>query len=45
LRTALGDAALRSRLVASGERRAVDFGLDRLATRYLELYDRLLVPR
>jgi len=42
LRRALGDADLRRRLVASGEQRALSYGLDRLAERYLGLYARVL---
>jgi phosphatidyl-myo-inositol alpha-mannosyltransferase len=42
LRRALNDAALRRRLVASAEQRAITYGLDRLAERYLELYGRVL---
>jgi phosphatidylinositol alpha-mannosyltransferase len=42
LRRALGDADLRRRLVASGERRAAAYGLDKLADRYLGFYQRLL---
>jgi phosphatidylinositol alpha-mannosyltransferase len=39
---ALDDADLRRRLVASGERRAAAYGLDRLADLYLDLYRRVL---
>jgi len=38
LRRVLGDADLSRRLVAAGEARAVEFGMDRLAERYAELY-------
>jgi phosphatidyl-myo-inositol alpha-mannosyltransferase len=41
LRRALDDAPLRRRLVASGEQRAAEFSMDRLAARYLTLYDAL----
>lgn len=39
---ALGDPDLRARLVASGEERAVHFSMDRLADRYVELYESVL---
>jgi phosphatidylinositol alpha-mannosyltransferase len=42
LRRALDQPDLRRRLVASGERRAAAYGLDRLAERYLGLYRRVL---
>jgi phosphatidylinositol alpha-mannosyltransferase len=44
LRRVLDDAALRGRLVASGAERAQGFSMARLAERYLELYERSLVP-
>lgn len=37
----LADDALRARLVASGTDRAREFSMDRLAERYLELYERV----
>jgi glycosyltransferase involved in cell wall biosynthesis len=44
LRRLLDDSALRDRLVASGRERAEQFSMRRLAHRYLELYERALVP-
>ena len=44
LRRLLDDSALRDRLVASGRERAEQFSMRRLAERYLELYERALVP-
>jgi phosphatidylinositol alpha-mannosyltransferase len=44
LRRVLDDAALRDRLVRSGHERAAEFAMPRLAARYLELYERALVP-
>ncbi len=44
LRRLLDDASLRQRLVASGHERAAEFSMSRLAERYLELYERALVP-
>ena len=44
LRELLDDEALRARLVASGIERAQEFSMSRLAERYLELYERALVP-
>ncbi len=44
LRRLLDDAKLRARLVASGHERAEQFSMRRLAERYLELYERALVP-
>ncbi len=41
----LGDAALRRRLVASGEARARSFSMEHLAEVYLELYERVLPAR
>ncbi|MGH9166032.1 MAG: glycosyltransferase family 4 protein [Acidimicrobiales bacterium] len=38
----LGDAALADRLAAAGDVRAAELSSDRLAERYLELYDRVL---
>ncbi len=42
LRSVLADSALRARLVASGEERALDFSMDHLADRYLELYEQAM---
>lgn len=42
LRRALADADLRARMVASGEERAIEFSMERLADRYLELYEAVL---
>jgi phosphatidylinositol alpha-mannosyltransferase len=42
LTSVLGDARLRSRLVASGEERAREFSMEHLAEVYLELYERVL---
>jgi phosphatidylinositol alpha-mannosyltransferase len=42
LREVLGDGDLARQLVLSGEERASCFSMERLAERYLELYDRLL---
>jgi phosphatidylinositol alpha-mannosyltransferase len=44
LRQVLDDQALRSRLIASGRERVEEFSMRRLAERYLELYERALVP-
>jgi phosphatidylinositol alpha-mannosyltransferase len=44
LRRLLDEPALRARLVASGRERAEQFSMRRLAERYLELYERSLVP-
>ena len=44
LRRVFDDPALRERLVASGRARAEEFSMARLAERYLELYERALVP-
>ena len=44
LRRVFDDAALRDRLVAAGRTRAEEFSMARLAERYLELYERILVP-
>jgi phosphatidylinositol alpha-mannosyltransferase len=44
LRQVFDDAALRERLVAAGRDRADGFSMRRLAERYLELYERVLVP-
>jgi phosphatidyl-myo-inositol alpha-mannosyltransferase len=44
LRRLLDDADLRFRLVAAATQRAAEFSMRRLAERYLELYDRALVP-
>ena len=43
LRLLLDDPALRDRLVDSGRERADEFSMARLASRYLELYERALV--
>jgi phosphatidylinositol alpha-mannosyltransferase len=39
----LGDPTFAESLVASGEVRAAEFSMDRLASRYVELYERMLV--
>ncbi|MCU1462990.1 MAG: pimA [Acidimicrobiales bacterium] len=39
LREVLGDHALADRLVASGESRAAEFSMDRLAEQYVDLYE------
>jgi phosphatidylinositol alpha-mannosyltransferase len=44
LRKVFDDPALRERLVESGRARAEEFSMARLAERYLELYERALVP-
>jgi phosphatidylinositol alpha-mannosyltransferase len=44
LQRVLDDATLRARLVASGRQRAEQFSMRRLAERYVELYERALVP-
>lgn len=44
LRRLLDDEALRQRLITSGYERAEEFSMPRLAERYLELYERSLVP-
>jgi phosphatidylinositol alpha-mannosyltransferase len=44
LRRVFDDPALRERLVAEGRARAEEFSMARLAERYLELYERALVP-
>jgi glycosyltransferase involved in cell wall biosynthesis len=41
----LSDGALRDRLVASGIERAGEFSMSRLADRYLEIYERITVPK
>ncbi|CAN5690285.1 glycosyltransferase family 4 protein [soil metagenome] len=41
IETVLGEPTTAERLVASGEERAAGFAMDRLAERYLELYDRV----
>ena len=43
LRKLFDDAALHDRLVAAGRSRAEEFSMARLAERYLELYERVLV--
>lgn len=42
LRLVLGDRVLAERLVAAGEAKAGELSMDRLAERYLELYERVL---
>jgi phosphatidylinositol alpha-mannosyltransferase len=42
LRRVLDDAALRERLVTQGRVRAAEFSMERLAQRYLELYEKAL---
>jgi len=44
LQRLLDDDGQREKLVASGEARAQEFAMSRLAARYLELYERALVP-
>jgi len=44
LQLLLDDEGRREKLVASGEARAQEFAMSRLAERYLELYERALVP-
>jgi phosphatidylinositol alpha-mannosyltransferase len=44
LRRVLDDKALVDRLVASGHERAGEFSMQRLAQKYVELYERALVP-
>lgn len=44
LRRVLDEPALRDRLVEAGRARADEFSMARLAGRYLELYERILVP-
>jgi phosphatidyl-myo-inositol alpha-mannosyltransferase len=44
LRRVFDDPALREQLVAAGRTRADEFSMARLAERYLELYERALVP-
>jgi phosphatidylinositol alpha-mannosyltransferase len=44
LRRVFDDPALRDRLVTAGKARADEFSMARLAERYLELYERALVP-
>ena len=44
LRRVLDDKALADRLVASGQERAGEFSMQRLARKYVELYERALVP-
>jgi phosphatidylinositol alpha-mannosyltransferase len=41
LQTGLGDPALARRLVTAGEARAAEFSMERLAERYVELYERV----
>ena len=42
IRRLLNEPDLRARLVAAGEARAQEFSMDRLADRYVELYERVL---
>jgi phosphatidylinositol alpha-mannosyltransferase len=42
LSRALGDQTLRSQLIEGGERRANEFAMERLAERYLAIYERLI---
>ena len=44
IRRLLDDPVLRERLVVAGRERAAKFSMRRLAERYLELYERALVP-
>jgi phosphatidylinositol alpha-mannosyltransferase len=44
LQSVLDSRGLRERLIASGHTRADEFSMARLAGRYLELYERVLVP-
>jgi phosphatidylinositol alpha-mannosyltransferase len=44
LRRVFDDPALRARLVTEGRARAEQFSMTHLAERYLELYERALVP-
>jgi phosphatidyl-myo-inositol alpha-mannosyltransferase len=44
LRRVLDDKALADRLVASGRERAGEFSMQGLARKYVELYQRALVP-
>jgi len=44
LQSGLDSRGLRERLIASGHTRADEFSMARLAGRYLELYERVLVP-
>jgi phosphatidylinositol alpha-mannosyltransferase len=44
LRRLLDEPSLRARLVASGHERAAEFSMATLAARYVELYERALVP-
>jgi phosphatidylinositol alpha-mannosyltransferase len=41
LMDALSDQALRSHLIEGGERRANEFAMERLAERYLAIYERI----
>ncbi len=45
LQRVLGDAELATRLAASGELRAAEFSMERLADRYLELYEEAIGKR
>ena len=45
IRRVLGDAPTARRLIEAGEHRAAEFSMDRLAERYLELYDEVLTGR
>jgi phosphatidylinositol alpha-mannosyltransferase len=42
LQRVLGDGGLRAELVGGGERRAAEFGMEQLAERYLEIYERVI---
>ena len=44
LQRCLADRDLRAKLVAAGEERAAEFSMDRLADRYVELYEQVLRP-
>jgi|1186.fasta_scaffold31638_2 phosphatidylinositol alpha-mannosyltransferase len=44
LRQIFDNAGLRARLVAAGRERAEEFSMARLAERYLEIYEQVLVP-
>jgi phosphatidylinositol alpha-mannosyltransferase len=45
LRRVLGDASLRARLVAAGDRRADDFAMSRLAAEYVTIYRELVASQ
>lgn len=44
IRSVLGDPALAARLVTAGARRAAEFSMDRLAGRFLEIYESVRAP-